>query len=162
MTDENDSTTTSSTGDTSGTTASTGARSASPTSTSAAATPPPSDDAPTKVGKRQLPQMNMDTAKIRTTLAKIVWLVCALFALILAAAVLLVAIDANTSNELVKFIGETSDKIDFGLFDLSDPIKDFNEKVPNFSDTGTVFFNYGLAAIAWLVIGRIADRLIRP
>ena len=48
------------------------------------------------------------------------------------------------------------------MFSLDDPIKDFNEKVPNFSDTGTALFNYGLAAIAWLVIGRIADAVIRP
>jgi hypothetical protein len=128
----------------------------------AGATPPPADAGPTKVGKRQLPQMSMDVKKIRTTIAKIVWYVCVFFALILASAVLLVAIEANTGNDLVRFIGDTSDAIDLGLFDLGDPIKDFDMQVPNTSDTGTVLFNYGIAAVAWLVIGRIADAIIRP
>lgn len=126
------------------------------------ADPAATDGRPTKVGKRQLPQMDIDVKRIRTVIARIVWFVCVFFALILAAAVLLVAIEANTSNDLVRFVGDTSDMIDLGLFDLSDPIKDFNTQVPNFSDTGTVLFNYGLAAIAWLVIGRIADAVIRP
>lgn len=121
-----------------------------------------SSDAPTKVGKRQLPQMNMDTKKVRTTAAKIVWAICVFFALVLAGEVLLIAIQANETNDLVMFMRETADKVDLGLFDLSDPIKDFNEKVPNFSDTGTALFNYGLAAIAWLVIGKVADSVIRP
>lgn len=153
MTDETRKTTTSDTG----TPVSTGRP-----ADSGAATPTASHDAPTKVGKRQLPQMNVDAKKVRTTVARIVWVICVFFALILAAAVLLVAIEANEQNDLVNFIGETSDKVDLGLFDLADPIKDFDTKVPNFSDTGTVVFNYGLAAVAWLVIGRIADVIIRP
>ncbi len=114
------------------------------------------------MGKRQLPQVNIDSKKVRTTIAQIVWYVCVFFALILAAEVLLIAIEANESNDLVMFVRETAEKVDLGLFSLSDPIKDFNEKVPNFSDTGTALFNYGLAAVAWLVIGRIADAVIRP
>ena len=116
----------------------------------------------TTVGKRQLPQMDFDTKKIRTTAARIFWGVCVFFALVLAAEVLLIAIEANEQNDLVMFVRETADKVDLGLFDLSSPIKDFNEKVPNFSDTGTALFNYGLAAIAWLVIGRVPDSVIRP
>lgn len=132
------------------------------TGADAGAPAPAGSGTPTKVGKRQLPQMNVDSKKVRTTIARIVWAVCVFFALVLAAEVLLIAIEANESNDLVMFIRETADKVDLGLFDLSDPIKDFNEKVPNFSDTGTALFNYGLAAIAWLVIGRVADSVIRP
>lgn len=117
---------------------------------------------PTKVGKRQLPKMNIDTKTVRTTAAKIVWAVCVFFALVLAGEVLLIAIEANRENDLVVFMRETADKIDLGLFDLDSPIKDFNEKVQNTADTGTALFNYGLAAIAWLVIGRVADSVIRP
>jgi hypothetical protein len=155
MTDETSKTTTSDTG----TPVSTGRPVDGGATTPSSAS---SHDAPTKVGKRQLPQMNVDVKKVRTTVARIVWAVCVFFALILAAAVLLVAIEANEQNDLVRFIGDTSDAVDLGLFDLADPIKDFNTNVPNFSDTGTVVFNYGLAAVAWLVIGRIADALIRP
>ncbi|WP_300406770.1 hypothetical protein [Nocardioides sp.] len=118
--------------------------------------------APSKGGKRQLPEMNIDVKSVRTTTAKVVWWICLFFALVLAAEVLLIAIEANETNDLVMFLRETAEKVDLGLFSLDDPIKDFNEKVPNFSDTGTALFNYGLAAIAWLVIGRIADAVIRP
>ncbi|MGA8844997.1 MAG: hypothetical protein WB471_00085, partial [Nocardioides sp.] len=76
--------------------------------------------------------------------------------------VLLIAIEANRQNDLVVFMRETADKIDLGLFDLSSPIKDFNLKVENTADTGTALFNYGLAAISWLVIGKVADSVIRP
>ncbi|MAS53187.1 MAG: hypothetical protein CMJ44_00920 [Pimelobacter sp.] len=106
--------------------------------------------------------MNIDVNSVRTTTAKVVWWICLFFALVLAGEVLLIAIEANETNDLVMFLRETAEKVDLGLFSLDDPIKDFNEKVPNFSDTGTALFNYGLAAIAWLVIGRIADAVIRP
>jgi len=119
-------------------------------------------DAPTKVGKRQLPQVNIDANKVRTTAARIVWAVCVFFALILAGEVLLIAIEANETNDLFMFARATAEKVDLGLFSLDDPIKDFNERVPNFSDTGTALFNYGLAAVAWLIIGRVADAVIRP
>lgn len=138
-------------------------------STGGAATPPPAEGTKvtettktTTVGKRQLPQMDYDVAKVRTLIAKGFWAVCVFFALVLAGEVLLIAIEANEQNDLVMFMRETADKVDLGLFDLSSPIKDFNEKVPNFSDTGTALFNYGLAAIAWLVIGKIGDAVIRP
>jgi len=136
--------------------------------TSTPDTPAPADTnadaggAPTKAGKRQLPEMNIDVTSVRTTAAKVVWWICLFFALVLAGEVLLIAIEANETNDLVMFLRETAEKVDLGLFSLDDPIKDFNEKVPNFSDTGTALFNYGLAAIAWLVIGRIADAVIRP
>ncbi|MBS42164.1 MAG: hypothetical protein CMH83_03095 [Nocardioides sp.] len=109
-----------------------------------------------------MPAMSFDVARARTAVARVVWLVCALFALILAAAALLGALDANTGNELVKFIGDTSDKIDLGFFDLDNPIKDFDTKVDGIEDTKTTLFNYGIAAVVWLVIGRVADRVIRP
>lgn len=125
-------------------------------------TAPATNQTPTKVGKRQLPQVDVDVTKIRMLLAKLIWAVCVFFALILAAEVLLIAIEANDRNDLAMFVRETAEKVDLGLFSLSDPIKDFNPRLPNFSDTGTALFNYGLAAVIWLVVGRIADSVIRP
>ena len=137
-------------------------KSSTPDTSAPAETGSDAGNAPTKVGKRQLPEMNIDVNSVRTTTAKVVWWICLFFALVLAGEVLLIAIEANETNDLVMFLRETAEKVDLGLFSLDDPIKDFNEKVPNFSDTGTALFNYGLAAIAWLVIGRIADAVIRP
>ena len=46
------------------------------------------------------------STKIRATLAQLVWLACALAALVLAAGALLIALDANRSNELVDAVAE--------------------------------------------------------
>ena len=91
------------------------------------------------------------------------WGICALFALILAVAALLIAIDANTSNELVDWLLARADNVDLGFFDLANPIKDWDEAETDPSqDVKTALFNYGIAAIVWLILGRVLDRIIRP
>ncbi|CAN5601898.1 hypothetical protein BH11ACT8_BH11ACT8_13010 [soil metagenome] len=117
---------------------------------------------PEKFGRRSMPAVKVDQKKVRILVARIIWAVCVLFAVVLAADVLLIAIEANEQNDLVIFVRDLADKVDLGFFDLKDPIKDFDLKVPYFSDTKTALFNYGLAAIAWLIIGRVADKVIRP
>ena len=76
-------------------------------------------------------------------------------------AVLLIAIDANRSNDLVHFILDAADAVDLGFFDRTDPIKDFDRggRTP---DVKNALFNYGLGAIVWLVIGQVADRSSVP
>ncbi len=86
-------------------------------------------------------------------------LVCALAALFLAVGALLVALDANQDNALVKFVLETADKLDLGVFSRSDGIKEFTGKD---AATKNALVNWGLGAIAWLVVGRVLERLIRP
>ena len=51
----------------------------------------------------------------------VLWAVCALFALILAVAVLLIAVDANAENDLVRWVIERADNVDLGFFDLDQP-----------------------------------------
>ncbi len=124
---------------------------------------PEASEKPEKFGRRSMPAMNMDAAKARTLVARIIWGLCVLFAGVLAAAVLLIAIDANSRNELVRFIINFADNVDLGYFDLTDPIKDFDKSVTDpAEDVKTALFNYGIAAIVWLVVGRLLDRVIRP
>ncbi|QCW52479.1 hypothetical protein FE634_09385 [Nocardioides dongxiaopingii] len=104
----------------------------------------------------------MDLAKLRIALARALWAVCVLFALILASAVLMIALEANPANDLVRFVVDRADDVDLGFFDLSNPIKDFDTALAETQDTKTALFNYGIAAIVWLVVGRIVDRLVRP
>ncbi len=98
-------------------------------------------------------------SKFRATLAQIVWLACALCALLLAVGALLVALDANRSNALVDFVLKAADYVDLGVFSRSDGIKEFSGQGANVKNA---LFNWGLGAIAWLVAGRIVDRVIKP
>ena len=54
--------------------------------------------------------------RVRTRLAQVVWIVCVAAAVILAAGALCVALKANPDNALVKFILDTADKLDLGVF----------------------------------------------
>ena len=99
------------------------------------------------------------STKVRVQVARALWLVCALAALFLAVGALLVALDANQSNSLVKFVLDMADKLDLGIFSRENGIKEFTGKN---AATKNALFNWGLGAIAWLVVGRILDRIVRP
>lgn len=119
------------------------------------------DAPPEKFGRRRTPSVDVKQARI--FVARVLWGVCVLFAGVLAAAVLLIAIDANTQNDLVRFIGRFADHVDLGFFDLTSPVKDFDTKTVNpADDVKTALFNYGICAIVWLVLGRVLDRIVRP
>jgi uncharacterized membrane protein len=96
---------------------------------------------------------------VRLRIAQLVWLVCVVAALILAAGALLIALDANTDNALVEFVLDAADRLDLGVFDRENGIKDFTGKN---AETKEALLNWGLAALAWLIGGRILDRIIRP
>ena len=97
------------------------------------------------------------TAKARVRIAQAVWAVAALLALVLAIGALLVAIDqTNESNGLVSFILDLADAVDLGVFDRRDGVMSFDTAAAN------ALVNWGLAAVVWLLIGRLLERLIRP
>lgn len=98
-------------------------------------------------------------ASIRTRVAHLVWLVCALCALVLATGALMIALDANQKNDLVDFVLRAADAVDMGVFSREDGIKQFRGQG---AEVKNALVNWGLAAVAWLVIGRILDRIIRP
>jgi hypothetical protein len=97
--------------------------------------------------------------RLRVALAQVLWLAFLVAALFLAVGALLVAVDANRDNELVKFVLAGADRVDLGIFSKDNGIKEFGGDDP---ETKNALFNWGLGAAAWLVVGRIVDRLVRP
>jgi uncharacterized membrane protein len=90
---------------------------------------------------------------VRSRIASLVWLVAVVCALFLAVGALLVALDMNRQNDIVHFIITTAHKLDFGKF------KDFTGKN---AATQSALTNWGIAAVIYLVVGKVLDRLIRP
>ena len=97
--------------------------------------------------------------KIRARLVQIIWLLAALAALVLAVGALLIALDANRSNSLVDFVLRAADYIDLDVFSRKDGITQFDG---DGAQVKNALFNWGLGAIAYLVVGRILDRIIKP
>jgi hypothetical protein len=113
----------------------------------------PDGDGPKRRGSK------VDGRHIRVQLARVVGLVFLLLALVLALAALCIALDANADNSFVKFVLDLADSVDLGVFDLSNPIKEFGgENGP----TKEALLNYGLGAVVYLIVGRILERIIRP
>ena len=96
---------------------------------------------------------------IRTRVAQVLWLLCVVAALFLAVGALCVALDFNQKNALVEFALNGADAVDLGVFSREDGIKEFTGAN---ADTKNALFNWGLGAVAWLVVGRIVERLVRP
>jgi hypothetical protein len=97
--------------------------------------------------------------KIRTVVAQVVWLAAVVCALFLAVGALLIALDANQGNALVKLVLDVADTVDVEVFSRENGIFHFTG-----SDAATknALANWGLGAVAYLVVGRVLERLIRP
>ena len=98
---------------------------------------------------------------VRLRVAQVVWLLCVLAALCLAVGALLIALEdsVNRSNDLVRFVLDAADQIDLGVFDRDNGVLDFDGKN---AETKNALCNWGIAAVVWLIAGRIVDRIIRP
>jgi len=97
--------------------------------------------------------------QVRTVLSQVLWLLFLVAAMFLAVGALLVTLDANHDNDLVKFVLEGADRVDLGIFSRDNGIKEFSG---GDADTKNALFNWGLGAASWLFVGRILDRMIRP
>jgi hypothetical protein len=97
--------------------------------------------------------------RVRQVVAQVVWLLFLVAALFLAVGALLIALDANRDNDLVHFVLEGADRVDLGIFSKDNGIKEFSGSN---AETKNALFNWGLGAVAWLLVGRILDRVIRP
>ncbi|WP_017935557.1 hypothetical protein [Nocardioides sp. Iso805N] len=97
--------------------------------------------------------------RVRMVLGQVVWAIAVLAALFLALGALLIAVQANQDNALVKFVLNVADVVDLGLFDRDNGIKQFTGEN---AATKNALFNWGIGALAWLVVGRILDRILRP
>jgi len=96
---------------------------------------------------------------VRSKIATVVWLVAVVCALFLAVGALLIALKANEDNTIVAFILDGAERLD-GPFSLTDGIFTF----PDDADgrVKSALTNWGIAAVVYLVIGKILDRIIRP
>jgi hypothetical protein len=95
---------------------------------------------------------------LRSKVASAVWLVAVLAALVLAVSALCVALKMNADNDIIKTIHDLAHMLDFGVF------KKFpGSDVPESSAAiRFALVNEGIAAVIWLVVGKILDKLIRP
>lgn len=105
------------------------------------------------------PERKVTVAHVRRLLAQLVWLVCSLAALLLALGALMVAFQANTDNDLVRFVLDAAAAVDLGVFDREEGVKQWTGEN---AQTKNALFNWGLGALVWLIAGRILDKLIRP
>jgi hypothetical protein len=104
----------------------------------------------------------VNATRVRVGIAQLVWLACVVFALVLAAGAFLISIRgsaSNSDNALYKFAVDSASALDFSVLSRENGLFDF---VGENSETKDALANWGLAAIVWLFIGRIADRMIRP
>ena len=99
-------------------------------------------------------------AAVRGQAARAVKIIFGILAAILALGAVLVVLrhNINTGNSIVKFILDTADNIS-GPFSRNDGIFRFTGKN---SLPKNALLNWGLAAIVYLVIGRVLSNLIAP
>ncbi|MGH3503058.1 MAG: hypothetical protein ACRDQA_19510 [Nocardioidaceae bacterium] len=95
---------------------------------------------------------------VRSRVASLVWLAAVVGAIILAGAALLYALDANMDNSIVSWVMDAAHKIDGPFWNMFE----FTTSNGNHDLTKELLVNWGLAAVAYLVVGRILDRIIRP
>ena len=98
-------------------------------------------------------------ATLRTRVAQLVWLLFVVAALFLAVGALCVALGANKDNSAVHFVLEGAKLFDLDIFSRSNGIKTFGG---DNAATKNALFNWGIAAVLYLVVGRILERIIRP
>ena len=99
-------------------------------------------------------------AEARTQAARVVRIVFSVLATILALGALLVVLrsNINEANSVVKLITDIADTIS-GPFSLDDGVFDFTGKN---AEAKNALLNWGIAAIVYLVIGRVGSNLIAP
>ncbi|TDU82356.1 hypothetical protein EV138_7246 [Kribbella voronezhensis] len=109
--------------------------------------------APTAKGKAAMSTVGTGVKQVRNLIASVIWLIAVLAAAVLALGALFTALDqANQSNEIVRFV------LDRG-HDIVGPFKDLFrlETAKN-----TLLVNWGIAALVYLIAGKILERFIRP
>lgn len=102
--------------------------------------------------------MKAGSDSVRSKIAAGIWLVAVVCALLLAAGALLIALNANPDNSIVKFVLDGADVLD-GPFSLDNGVFTFDAKD---AETKNALVNWGIAAVVYLVVGKILDRIIRP
>src|SRR4051812_9221368 len=94
--------------------------------------------------------------------AQAIWAVCVLAALVLGVATLCIALKADQGNDLVRFLLQTADRLDFGVFSRGSDGVAHVKGHTHAADTKNALVNWGPAAVVWLVGGRVLERVVRP
>ncbi|GAB2883302.1 hypothetical protein GCM10027026_38010 [Myroides odoratimimus subsp. xuanwuensis] len=110
-------------------------------------------------GKKKRGKRDLSPDGVRSALAQLAWLVCVVCALFLAVGALCIALGANEDNTLVAFVLDGADLVDLGIFAREDGVKEFTGEN---AETLNALVNWGIGAVAWLVIGKLFDKLLRP
>jgi hypothetical protein len=105
-------------------------------------------------------RFNASQAAIRSKAARIVKIVFAALATILALGAVLVVLHSNINqdNSIVKFILDVADAVS-GPFSRNDGIFHFTGKN---STSKNALLNWGIAAIVYLILGRVLSNAIAP
>ncbi|MEV6281087.1 hypothetical protein [Kribbella sp. NPDC051770] len=104
-------------------------------------------------GRAAMSTVGSGVKRLRNLIASLVWLLAVLAAAVLALGALFTALDqANQSNEIVRWVLERG-------HDLVGPFKDLFrlETAKN-----TLLVNWGIAALVYLIVGKIIERFVRP
>lgn len=109
--------------------------------------------------RRALNLTGAGVRRLRTMLGEAAWLVCLLAAAALLLGTALIAVGANTHNALVQGVLHAADWADLGVFSRTAGIKQFTGDGAAVKNALT---NWGVGAVAWLVVGRIARRVLTP
>ena len=96
---------------------------------------------------------------VRSYASRVIWVIALLAALALAIGALMIALKANQGNTLVDFVLNLADTADLGLFSRENGIKQFGGED---AEIKNALFNWGLGALAWLIVGRVVAGIIRP
>lgn len=119
------------------------------------------DDAPAPRTRKRRPSggaIKAGANAVRSRVASVIWLAAVVCALFLAVGALLVALDANQKNVVVQFILDGADLLD-GPFSRDNGVFTFDGKD---AAVKSALVNWGIAAVVYLVIGKILDRIVRP
>ncbi len=99
------------------------------------------------------------TSRIRTAVGQLVWIAAVGCALFLAVGALLVALDANPDNALVRLVLDVAGVLDLDVFSRRNGVFTFDGAD---AATKNALVNWGMAAVAYLIVGRVLERVVRP
>ncbi|GGF39910.1 hypothetical protein GCM10011519_11980 [Marmoricola endophyticus] len=119
----------------------------------------PKDQPEPTRAQRPVRSRNLDAVEARNKAAQVIRIFCTVIAVILALGAILIAFqnNVNPNNGLVSFVKSVAEIFD-GPFSLQNGLFVFS------GDNAAIksaLVNWGIAAVVWLAIGRILDRIIR-
>lgn len=119
------------------------------------------DSGKTEEGGRSVRGGSTTVAQLRTRVAQVVWLFFVVAAVFLAVGALCIALGFEKDNPLVAFILDGANFFDLNIFSRQrgEGLKSFGGAN---ADVKNALLNWGLGAIAYLIVGRIVVRIIQP